>query len=87
MFKSGFIPTPEESFTVLTATPGELSGAFDNVWWDRFDGGKGYFVVSYDNTTGDVIATAEATPEPGTLLLIGPAIAFMLWLRCYRKLF
>lgn len=81
MLRSGFVPAPGESFTIFTFSPGELSGTFSDVTWDSFDNGHGYFQVQYNNAGGDVVVTAEgqAVPEPGTLLLFAPALAWLFW--------
>ncbi len=86
MLRDGFVPSIGESFTILTFAPGFLNGTFDKVTWDAFDNGQGKFLVSYNNGAGDVVVTAEATPEPRTMLLLAPALGFVFWLHRRRKL-
>ncbi len=86
MLRNGFVPSIGESFTILTFNPGELSGTFKDVAWDTFDHGLGRFLVSYNNAGGDVVVTAEAAPEPSTLLLLAPALGFLFCLHRRRKL-
>jgi len=85
MLRNGFSPTIGESFTIFTFAPGFLSGTFSNIEWDAFDHGLGRFLVSYNNSAGDVVVTAEAAPEPNTLLLVAPALGFAFWLRRQRR--
>jgi hypothetical protein len=65
---NGFMPTAGETFTILTFTPGDLAGSFANLTGDR------YFAISYNESAGDVVLTAEAVPEPPALLLVTAGI-------------
>lgn len=87
MLQNGFTPALGESFTILTTAPGDLSGTFSDVTWDAFDNGQGYFVVSYNQPAGEVVITAEAVPEPSTLLLLTPPLGFVSWRSCRRSKF
>ena len=64
LLENGFTPTVGEQFTILTFTPGQLTGAFDSLL-------NPYFAVTYDNAGGRVVVTAEATPEPASWVLLG----------------
>jgi hypothetical protein len=79
MFQNGFTPSPGEMFTIFTFTPGFLNGEFSNITWDAFDNAEGYFTISYNDAAGDVVITAEAIPEPATLLLMPAGLGVLLW--------
>ncbi len=76
VLQNGFFPTPGESFAMLTFTPGELTGTWDTLLGDP------YFKVTYDNRDGDVTLTAEAAPEPATVLSFASAFVTLAVWRC-----
>lgn len=85
MFQNGFTPSIGDSFTILTFGPGKLNGTFSNVSWDSFDNGLGSFKVSYDNAAGNVVITAEAVPEPSTILLLAGGLGLMVFWISVRR--
>ena len=63
-----FTPDFSDTFTVLSAT--SLTGAFDNVAdGGRLltTGGEGFFLVSYDNLTAEVLLSEFSSTMPGDL--------------------
>jgi len=83
----GFVPEPEDSFTVLTSGAG-IAGAFGNVAnGQRVDtvDGLGSFLVHYGPASASdpdhIVLTAFAVPEPDALLMALAANAALLSLR------
>ncbi len=72
ILQEGFLPTAGQEFTILSFTPGSLTGQFSSIVNNRFEGGQ--WSVDYDNAAGKVVLVAgatgqSATPEPATILM------------------
>jgi len=78
MLKAGFNPTVGSEFTILTASPGQLSGKFSSILGDIFNGGTEMWAVTYDSNDGLLELTAQPNgspvPEPATLLVLVPGL-------------
>ncbi len=63
---------------LLVFTPGLLSGTFDTILNQTFNGGTEMWLVNYDNANGYVELLVGAnngtTPEPSTLQLLIPGL-------------
>ncbi len=87
VLENGFIPLVGSSYKFLNFTPGELSGEFANITNDYFNNGTEKWVVNYDGSHGyvELLAVAAQTPEPGSLLLLGPSgLGAIMFLRRMR---
>ncbi len=80
-----FNPTVGSMFKFFTFNPGALSGTFATIQNDVFNNGTEKWLITYDNVDGYVKLTASATPELGTLLLIGSGLFLSYLLRQRRR--
>lgn len=84
LLDNGYVPSPGDSFTFLTATPGSLAGTFAGSPDPTYPGGV--WQLQYNNAAGTVTLVA-AVPEPasaGALGAMGLAVAG-LTRRCRSK--
>jgi hypothetical protein len=75
---NGFTPTVGESFDFISFAPGGLIGSFAGIQNDLFHDNTEQWAVTYDNTDGEVILTAEGaspSPEPSTMILLAIGLA------------
>jgi hypothetical protein len=78
MLQAGFNPPVGSTYQFLFFTPGQLTGTFDTILNQTFNGGTEMWQVNYDNTDGYVELVVGSgtgtTPEPATVLLLIPGL-------------
>jgi hypothetical protein len=82
LLKQGFNPVVGSEFTILTSTPGQLSGVFSNIMNDCFNNDTECWTPTYDYQGGLLeLTVAQNGPppvsEPATLLVLIPGLLGM----------
>ena len=78
LLQGNFDPSVGSTYKFLIANPGEVSGVFTSIENDIFNGGTEIWQITYDYADGYVEMIADPyappLPEPGTLLVLIPAL-------------
>jgi hypothetical protein len=78
LLQGGFNPAVGSTYDIILFSPGGLTGVFATIQNQIFNGGSEKWLVTYDNTNGDVqlmaVQNTSTVPEPGTFLMLGTGL-------------